>query len=181
MRNTSVIEDQIVELLSRRDKSAVRLVYDHYGDILFGTILRIVGKEDIAEDVLQEVLVKVWKNSQKYDSKKGRLFTWLINIARNAAIDKTRSSEFKQTVNIRNAENTVSSESETEAYSLEVDTIGLAKWVEQLDIKQKEVIEIIYFKGYSHREAAKVLDIPLGTLKTRVRNAIKELRKILKD
>ncbi len=181
MSKISAIENHIVDLLGKQDKTAIKLIYENYGKILFGTILKIVGEGDIAEDVLQEVLVKIWKNGKQYDQQKGRLFTWLINIARNAAIDKTRSIQFKQSVNIRQEGNTVSNKNEEATYALEVDAIGLEKWVDQLDPKQREVIEIIYFKGYSHREAAKVLELPLGTLKTRVRTALNELRKLVKD
>ena len=162
----------------RRDKEAVELVFKHYGKILLGTILRIVKDQAIAEDALQEVLVKVWKNGDRYDQEKGRLFTWLINIARNTAIDKTRTKEFKYQTNIQSGASVVSESRLDQSYELPTDQIGLSDLMNKLDEKYQEVLEIVYFMGYSHRDAAKKLNIPLGTLKTRIRMAIDELKKL---
>ena len=88
-------EEELVALLKRKDAHAYSLLYDNYSAALFGVITRVVAAEEIAEDILQDVFVKIWKNIENYDASKGRLFTWMLNIARNAAIDYSRSKQFK--------------------------------------------------------------------------------------
>ena len=174
------IETQIISLLHQRDKEAISLIFQHYGKVLLGNIARIVRGEEVAKDVLQEVLVKIWKNGPTYDPKKGRLFTWMLNISRNAAIDKIRTKEFRIAQNIQKEDSHVSVTNHPDsAYHMPIDHIGLSAEVAKLEPKYVEVIDFIYFKGYSQSEAAKALDIPLGTLKTRVRYAVNELRKRL--
>ena len=85
------IEEEIVSLLQRGDKKAISLLYECYADALYGVILKVITDEDIAQDVLQEAFVKIWKNAKSYDPKKAKLFTWLYRISYNAAIDKIRS------------------------------------------------------------------------------------------
>lgn len=162
--------------LHAKDKRAVQAIYLQYRDALFGIVFRIVKQESIAEDVLQDALVKIWRNGPSYDAKKGRLFTWLLNICRNAAIDKVRSKAFQRGQNIQDVEHIVSREKDSPSYQLNTDQIGLKDWVAKLEPKYREVIEVVYLQEHSHREAAKKLGIPLGTLKTRVRDAIKALR-----
>ena len=88
-------ENEIVQLLQARNQRAIELIYQHYGSNLLAIIVRILGDQKYAEDVLQDAFVKIWINALKYDPKKGRLFTWLLNICRNTAIDKLRSKAFK--------------------------------------------------------------------------------------
>ncbi|MEL6650672.1 MAG: sigma-70 family RNA polymerase sigma factor [Bacteroidota bacterium] len=172
----SETDQRIISLLSQRDQQAIRLIYEQYARTLLGVLLRILGDQALAEDCLQEALVKVWKNADRYDPKKGRLFTWLLNICRNTAIDKRRSAAFKQQQSIQQNESLVSMVDRQKAYSFNPDQIGLRDWVHKLSPEQIEVIDIVYFRGFSHREAAKQLDLPLGTLKTRIRAALQQLR-----
>ena len=171
------IESIVVDLLQKGDKDALPLIYANYKAVLFGNIKRIVKRQEIAEDVFQESLIKIWKKRADYNPQKGRLFTWMIRICRNTAIDKTRTKEFRQSVDIQSQGESVDIESLGGSYEMNIDPIGVFDWVKQLDYRYREVIEIVYFKGYSHREAAEILGIPLGTLKSRVRNALIELRK----
>jgi len=157
------------------------MIYHNYGEVLMGAIIRIVKRKDFAEDVFQEALVKMWKKSETYDASKGKLFTWMFNICRNTAIDKTRSKHYKQSTNIQSDDSVVFNTESGTSYEMKIDPIGLKDWVNKLDVKHQEAIDIVYFKGYSHREAAKELDLPVGTLKTRIRTAINELRKIVVD
>lgn len=172
-------EAQIVALLIAGDTRAIDQIYHQYGSNLLGIIFRIVGDQEIAEDVLQDAFVKVWKNAASYDTSKGRLFTWLLNICRNTAIDRIRSAEFKFKQKIQNPSNPVSIESEKQTYSFNPDNIGVREWVDKLRPEHAEVIEMVYLTGYTHEEAAEKLGLPLGTLKTRLRSAIKTLRENL--
>ncbi|MEZ4773071.1 MAG: sigma-70 family RNA polymerase sigma factor [Bacteroidia bacterium] len=172
-------EAQIVALLLAGDTKAIDQIYHQYGTNLLGIIFRIVGDQEIAEDVLQDAFVKVWKNAASYDTSKGRLFTWLLNICRNTAIDRIRSAEFKFKQKIQNPSNPVSIESEQQTYSFNPDNIGVREWVNKLRPEHSEVIEMVYLTGYTHEEAAENLGLPLGTLKTRLRSALKILRENL--
>ncbi|MEZ4827927.1 MAG: sigma-70 family RNA polymerase sigma factor [Bacteroidia bacterium] len=172
-------EAQIVALLTLGDVRAIDQIYHQYGPNLLGVIFRIVGDQETAEDVLQDAFVKVWKNAAGYDAAKGRLFTWLLNICRNTAIDRIRSAEFKFKQKIQNPSNPVSTLSESQTYSFNPDNIGVKEWVKTLRPEYAEVIEIVYMTGYTHEEAAEKLGIPLGTLKTRLRAALKTLRENL--
>lgn len=173
-------EIHIAKLLKAHDKRAIEMIYDHYGDALYGVVLRIVGIESIAEDVVQDAFVKIWKKGPSFDSRKGSLFTWVLNICRNTAIDVIRSSYFK---NLRKTQE-VDSKVKTNlkhSCSLNEDQIGLHKIVDNLDVKYREVIDLIYFKGYTQREVEQELNIPLGTVKTRVKIGLRELRRIFAD
>lgn len=174
-------DQQILAHFQSRNPEAIKLIYRHYGANLLGIILRIVKDQSLAEDVLQESLVKVWKNTSSFDAQKGRLFTWLLNICRNTAIDKTRSAAFRHQAAIQGDDNLVGMVDSTDSYSFNPDQIGIREWVDKLSPEQVEVIDIVYFSGYSHREAAEKLNLPLGTLKTRLRTALISLRQWTKS
>lgn len=156
------------------------MLYDHYSAALYGVILRIVIEKETAEDVLQESFVKIWNNVSNYDATKGRLYTWLLNIARNSAIDKTRSKNFRKEGKVQSLEDFVYSVDKQHNNSIPVDHIGLRKFVEELKPDQRELIDLLYFGGYTQSEAAEELNLPLGTVKTRVKAALTRLREILK-
>lgn len=167
-------ERELVNLLRRREQAAFSYLYDHYSSALNGVITSIVPDTHIAGDVLQEVFVKIWRQIDAYDPAKGRLFTWMHSIARSTAIDTLRSKDFQNSK--RN--NTL-----TEDYTLlpdrsqhPADDLGLRKIVQGLKEEHKVLIELSYFQGYTQEEMAKMLNIPLGTVKTRLRAALLQLR-----
>ncbi len=165
-------ERQIIDMLANKDQEAIALIYDRYSAALYGTILRIVRSETVAEDVLQDVLVKVWRYADRYDSRQGRLFTWLINIARNTAIDAYRSKGFRQQAENQGLDIAVN----TVGLSDNTDHIGLVDLLNKLDQKNRELIDLAYFQGFTQAEIAEELNIPLGTVKTRMRSALMALR-----
>lgn len=173
-------EAYIVDLLKTQDKRAIAMLYDHCGAALYGVVLRIVGSESIAEDVIQDAFIKIWKNADRYDRQKGSLFTWVLNITRNTAIDTIRSSHYKRRQQMQPLDKTFSM-NRSFTSSINVDQIGLKEVVEGLDYKYREVIDLIYFRGYTQKEVEEELKIPLGTVKTRVRIGLRELRKIFQD
>ncbi len=170
-------EEHIVSFLKNQDPQALKLIQKHYGRAMCGIIHKVVQHEALTQDAWQESLVKMWKASEAYDPQKGRLFTWMVNICRRTAIDKTRSKDYRIEREIRNPDTFVYLEMET-TESIQPDHIGLKEMVDGLDPKLKEVLNLVYFGGRTHQEAAEELDMPLGTLKTRVRNGLLELRKI---
>ncbi len=151
------------------------LIYEHYGAALLGVVSKIVRKEDAAHDVFQDGLVIVWKYSQRYDSSKGRLFTWMVNILRNKALDYLRSQNRKPEIQMDQSDVVKMDKGVVEQ---NVQTIGLREQVERLDEDKRILIEMSYFMGYSQGDISKELDISLGTVKTRMRAALKELREV---
>lgn len=176
--NISTNEEKLVKLLKSKDRRGFEILYDRYSGALYGVILKVVRIEEIAQDVLQDSFVKIWKKVQHYDASKGTLFTWILNIARNTAIDKTRSKAYKQQISVLDIEKGASMAASNQENKSKIDFIGVDKEVAKLKPEYRQVIDYIYFKGYTHAEAAEALNLPLGTVKTRVRTAIQELRKL---
>ena len=142
---------------------------------MLGVINTLVNNIDEAENLLQDAFVKIWKNIHQYDDTKGRLFTWLITICRNTALNFLRSHENIRKTEIQNAETGVSNQ-RLITEPAETDHIGINKLVGKLDDKHKAVINLIYFWGYTQQEVAEKLDLPLGTVKTRTRTALQLLK-----
>ncbi len=172
--NLSVSEEELILLLQQKNRKGFALLYDRYAPALYGVVLKIVRTEEVAQDVLQDSFVKIWKKMEAYNADKGTLFTWILNIARNTAIDKVRSATYRQDM-MKTSLEIGSSEANTHQ---KIEHIGLGKLINQLKPEYREVIEIIYFQGYTHTEAAEALQLPLGTVKTRIKTAIRELRKL---
>jgi RNA polymerase sigma factor (sigma-70 family) len=166
----------LIKLLSAKDKKAFAYLYDNYATSIFGVVFRIVRSEDIAEEILQDAFLKYWNRFGEYDSEKGKLFTWLINIARNIAIDKIRSKEFKQRGKTGGILENVSMTDSGYAEKNKPEFIGVREMLNVLSAEQKELLELMYFKGYTQSEISEEYGIPLGTVKTRVRSAISRLR-----
>ena len=169
-------EPELVQLLRQRSQHVFSYLYDNYSGALHSIILNIVNEEELANDVLQEVFVKIWKQVDTYDSSKGRLFTWMLNIARNASIDTVRSRGYQNSRQNRELTEEVSGG----ASEPRTDHIGLRKIVYNLKEEYKVLVELSYFQGYTQDEIAKMMGIPLGTVKTRLRTALIQLREIIK-
>ncbi len=169
------LEQQIIALLQNGDKRAINLLYENYSDSLYGVILKVTINEEIAQDALQETFVKVWKNAKKYDPKKAKLFTWLYRIAKNTAIDKLRSfnNRFEKEVQIDKSNVYI-----LPTANLNQDVIDLKKHVATLDEKYQIVLKALFFEGMTQQEASDELDIPLGTIKSRLKIGLRELKKI---
>ncbi len=179
--STSHIEEStLIEGLRSKDKSSFEYLYDHYSAALYGAIYRIIRKEEIAEEVLQDVFLKIWDKIESYDAAKGRLFTWMLNLAKNQAIDKTRSKEISRENKTGSLDNFVSGVRSGEFVEQRIEAIGVKDILTGLPPDQKFIVEHLYFKGYSQSEVAEEFNIPLGTVKTRLRLAMKQLRSVIK-
>jgi RNA polymerase sigma factor (sigma-70 family) len=168
-----------VTRLKKKDQSALDYLYDHYSGALYGVVFRILRKEETAEEVLQDIFLKVWDKIESYDPSKGKLFTWMINIARNQAIDKTRSKEVSKGRKTDDIDYLVNKIDIQENSQLQVDAIGLKEVLLKLSEDQQFIVNQLYLKGYTQSEVAEEFNIPLGTVKTRLRLAMIELRSIL--
>ncbi|OAD46243.1 RNA polymerase sigma factor [Polaribacter atrinae] len=163
----------------KKDVKAYEKLYNMYCDSISGIVNNIVKDDDVAQEITQDVFIKAWNKADTYSSSKGRFFTWLLNIARNAAIDYTRSKKFKQSKQNHNADFFVGILETSDSLDTTTDTIGLKEFVTKLGDKCKAVIELLYFKGFTQKEASEELEMPIGTIKTRNRNCIGELRTML--
>lgn len=170
-------DDLIIDMQGGSEVAFSRL-YDLYSKNIYSVIYVILKEESLSEEVLQDVFIKVWKNAHSYSVEKGRFYTWLLNIARNTAIDRTRSKSFKNSTKNLNTDNFVTILAGHDQLRERTDAIGIGKLVDQLKPLCIKLIDFLYFKGYTQQEAAEAMETPLGTIKTRARNCINELRKI---
>ena len=182
-RQSSLVSESIlIEKLNQRDQQAFQWLYDQYSPALYGVVLRIVRDDEQAQDILQDIFVKIWKNLDAYDASKGRLFTWMLNVSRNTAIDALRARKAQPSGAIRTDEDNVhivDRQHNTEQPS--PDHIGIQEIVGRLRPERKQLIDLVYFGGYTHEEAAEELNLPLGTVKTRIRAALQELKQLFKS
>lgn len=163
-------------LLKQKSRQGFDYLYGQYSGALYGIVRRVITDEETARDVLQEVFVKIWNNIDKFDPTKGRLYTWMLNLARNTAIDKLRSKGEIMQGKIQTGEDIVYKQEQGLKTEQQTDTIGLKAIVAEMQPEHKTIVELAYFKGYTLDEISKALDIPLGTVKTRMRKAISLLR-----
>lgn len=170
-------EEELVRALQLKEEKAYEHLYVNYKGALFTVVCQFINDAEIANDVLQDVFIAIWSNIDKYNKEKGRLFTWLHTLTRNTAINKLRSKDFKTTQKNESIGDYVSNIEHNGTVQMNINTIGLRKQVHLLREEYKAVLELSYFNGFTQEEIAKALDIPLGTVKTRLRNALIELRK----
>jgi len=173
---TTYSEEELVLLLKQQSKDAFDYLYKHYSAVLYGVINKVVYDEQTAQDVLQDVFVKIWHNILQFNPDKGRIYTWMINIARNAAIDKLRSKGEIMKGKIRTGDEVVYNLEKGLKTEQQTDTIGIREMVAGLAPEYQSIVNLAYFKGYTLDEISKTLDVPLGTVKTRMRRAMQMLK-----
>jgi RNA polymerase sigma factor (sigma-70 family) len=171
-------ESELVLLLKQRNESAFSYLYDNYSAALYSVIVSIIPDRELSSDILQEAFVKIWRQIETYDATKGRLFTWMLNITRNASIDALRSKDFHQRQ--QNRELTEQIYETGGSTQTNTDKIGLRKIVYKLKEEYRVLVELSYFEGFTQDEISRMLNIPLGTVKTRLRTALIQLKQVIK-
>lgn len=164
-------------MLQERNELAFNYLYENYSGALYGIVNSIVTDKEIANDVLQNVFVNIWRKIDSYDASKGRLFTWMLNIARNASIDEIRSKGFRDSQKNQSIEDNVDIAGASIGPS--IDDVGLKKVLTKLKGELRILVDMSYFQGFTHEEISKALNIPLGTVKTRIRSALIQLRTMI--
>ncbi|AKA33812.1 RNA polymerase sigma factor [Flagellimonas lutaonensis] len=172
--------DTLIARFKNKDMLAFERLHDMYAENICGVINTIVRNPERAQEICQDVFVKIWYNADDYDASKGRFFTWILSIARNAAIDEVRSKSHKNQKKNLQIDYFVGIVEGSENIEGKVDAIGLKKLLKGLKEKCIQLIELLYFKGFTQKEAAEELNIPIGTVKTRNRSCISQIRKRLK-
>ena len=176
---TATEEAALVERLLARDEQALRLLHDRYSRSLLTVIVRLVHNQELAQDVLQEGLLKVWLSIDRYDPERGRLFTWMVRVCCNRAIDALRNPRHRFHQDARSLE--ISGVQQAPAPpSFNPEHIGLRELTLKLKPRQREVIDLLYFGGCTQAETAEQLGIPLATVKTRARTAIQVLAQLVR-
>ncbi|WP_226645952.1 RNA polymerase sigma factor [Mesobacillus subterraneus] len=171
-----------IELYARlqaKDKRALELLYDRYEKLLFSFAYRMTGRRDLAEEIVQDVFLKLWTKPGMYDETKGKFSSWILTVTRYASIDCLRKKD----------ENHVELEDRDALKSTEPSVEEVAEWKEkrseirvainQLAEEQQQIVELFYFKGLSQQKIADTFQIPLGTVKGRIRLALKHLHKTI--
>ena len=174
-------QKELIPLLLKKDDSSFTLLYDNYSKSLYGVIFTLIKDREEAEDVLQEVFIKIWKNIDSYNESKGRLYTWMLNIARNTSIDKLRSKGFNNNQKNLSADNFVHILDDNSKTINQIDAIGIKEFIKKLKPKCIQIIDLLFFKGYTQQETSDELEIPLGTVKTQNRNCMNELRLLINE
>jgi RNA polymerase sigma-70 factor (ECF subfamily) len=169
-------EGELVSLLKDKNDQAFSYLYDNYAGALYGVVKQIVTDTEMCNDVVQEVFVSIWRKIDSYDATKGRLFTWMLNVARNASIDKVRSRNYQQSLKQQPIDD---NELSHPVVRMGIDDFGLKKVLGKLKDEQRMLVDLSYYQGYTHEQIAKALNIPLGTVKTRLRTALMQLRTML--
>lgn len=174
-------QEALVKELLKKDNRSFTLLYDNYSGSLYGVIYQLINNTEEAEDILQEVFVKIWKNIDSYNESKGRLYTWMLNIARNTTIDKLRSKNFNNSQKNVSSDNLVHIHEDSSKTISSIDAIGITTFIKRLKPKCIALIELLFYKGYTQQEASDELEIPIGTVKTNNRNCMNDLRKLIND
>jgi len=169
-------EEELIAALHSDNHQAFEKLYNRFAQVLYGTLVNWVNDSHTAENLLQDTFVKAWTNRKTYDPDKGRLFTWLYNITRNVCIDYYRSRQYKKGKAALLSEDISLIINNRKQANQVPDTIGIRKLLGMLRNEEKQVVELMYFKGFTQKEIAKLMDMPLGTVKTRMSMAIKNLR-----
>lgn len=173
--------EHLITRLQQKDDRAFAKIYEMYADNVFGIIHTIIKDEEVSAEVMNDVFMKVWEKASTYSAEKGRFFTWLLNISRNAAIDKLRTKSFKH--NQQNAELDKVAFFVEDDIKLDnvTDAIGIKKWLQQLKPMCIRLLDLLFFQGFTQKDAADELEIPLGTVKSRSRNCLQNLKDKIED
>lgn len=178
----AISDAELIHAIRGGDEQALATIYDRYSTILFSLVLRILNRREEAEDVLQEVFLQIWRHASDYDRSRGRVFTWLVTIARSRALDRARSRGFRESS--RQSQETAAAQQPYEAAAL----VFMSEQCElvrdalrELPDDQRRALYLAYFEGLTQTEIANHLHQPLGSVKTRMRAGIGKLREILRE
>jgi RNA polymerase sigma-70 factor (ECF subfamily) len=169
----------LISSLKQKDEKAYAYLYDNYSAALYGIIFKVVNNEEDACDVLQDSFVNIWKNIESYDgSKGGSLFTWMLHICRNKAIDRYRQKN-RVNENQKDYKSVHIHNEPANTTNINIDKIGVQNIIEKIKPEHKEIIIQHYFKGYTHQEISTMSEMPLGSVKTKIRNAMIEIKNLV--
>ncbi|MFB3052728.1 MAG: sigma-70 family RNA polymerase sigma factor [Dehalococcoidia bacterium] len=178
-------DEELMQRLLHKDKRAFEAIFDRYGDLVYSTSLRVLRDAHLAQDVSQEIFVRLWRKPESYVAERGRFLTWLISVTRNRAVDEIRSRGRRlrhETASPEEQEREIPA-GEGNDPALNAQLAEQARTVRAalalLPPEQRQVIELAYFGGLTQQEISDRLEQPLGTVKTRIRLGMQKLRAAL--
>lgn len=160
----------------RQDQNALLELYHAYGSLVYGLALRILRNPGLAEEITQDVFLKIWQQPQRWNPAFGQFSSWLLTITRNAAIDRLRKERHTQVQAVEQIESLPVARGEHDA--LWFNGQVLVTLMAQLPAEQRRLIELAFYQGYTHSELAEKFQLPLGTVKTRLRMGLQKLRNL---
>ena len=179
---------RLLERIAARDAAAVGELYDRYSGLLFSILLRILRDRSEAEDVLQEVFVRVWTRADSYDGRLGTPGAWLTRMARNRAIDKLRAKRVRADVDVQDGPDAEpaahlvgTTDTPEQAAQAQERSASVRSAMAALSREQRALITAAFFEGYTHSELASRFGLPLGTVKTRIRTGMLAMRERLEQ
>lgn len=161
----------LIQQLKNKDERALALLYDKYAGAIYSVILKMIRDEGKAQNLLQDTFMTVWEKAESYDTNKGRFYTWIYRIAKNKVLNVLRKTDL-----LIQTDDFSVYDSKEEAISIDAAYLELNGAITKLEAHHKQAIELVYFKGLTHKEAHQAMDVPLGTFKSYVRQALKQLR-----
>ncbi|HEV2012515.1 MAG TPA: sigma-70 family RNA polymerase sigma factor [Candidatus Dormibacteraeota bacterium] len=174
------VDGEIAAQLQRGDAAAIGRLYDQYGRQAYGLALRIVNDRGAAEDVVQDAFLRVWRAAGSYDTSRGTLRNWLLSVVHNRAIDRVRgTAKIRRETHLGAIERRAEVPDAWAALSLDLERKQIQEAFAQLPEAQRRTLELAYFGGYTHAEIARRMDVPLGTVKGRMRMGLEKMRSFL--
>jgi len=174
-------EDALMQRVARGDDSAFEQLYDLVAPMVHGVVLGVLRNPALAEEVTQEVLVEAWRTAPRFDAARGSTRSWLVTMARRRAVDRVRSvqaaTDRDAAATARSVERDVDVVSE--AVEIRLEQQQVRRCLGGLTELQREAVSLAFYAGHTHREVAQLLDVPLGTIKTRLRDGLIRLRDCL--
>jgi RNA polymerase sigma-70 factor (ECF subfamily) len=175
----SLADEDLMQLVQRGDPRAFELVYDRHSGAAFSLAYRMVGRGNVAEDVVQEAFLSIWRSGARYERARGSVRTWVLGIVHHRAIDQLRRSSVhsKRRASDEGIEDRIESGERTDVEVARRDEAqAIRSAMETLPPEQSHVIELAYFGGFTHTEIADILETPVGTVKGRMRLGLEKLR-----
>ena len=172
------IEQEILDLMGKHDQRFVGLLYDHYSAGLYGLACQIVRDDSMARDVIQDSFIKIWKRYREYEPSRAKLFTWIYQIVRNTAIDKRRSIQKRGD---REIQMDVPDVTPMGYDAIIPEHTDVPEHLQNLEEKYRDVLNLLFYKGMTQQEASDFLNVPLGTVKTRLKIGLREMRKVFSN
>lgn len=180
MADVGFSDEELLRRIARRDPAALASLYDRYAPLVYGLARRIVRDEGQAEDLVQEVFLRVWNRPQVYDQGRGSFRAWLLSVAHHLAVDLIRRRRREVTYQEKLADSFDPPDPFEKVIS-QVDGAKVRSLLDRLPPEQRQVVVLAYFEGLTQREIAERLGEPLGTVKTRLRLGIMKLRALYED
>jgi RNA polymerase sigma-70 factor (ECF subfamily) len=171
--------DELLRLVARGDERAFAALYDQLAPRMYGLVLRVVRDPAMAEEVTQEAMVEAWRTSARFDQAKGSAVSWLLTIAHRRAVDRVRSEQAGAARMRKVATIETPYDEVVEQATSRIERQQVRRCMDALTDLQREAILLAYYKGYTYREVSELLETPLPTVKTRMRDGLIRLRDCL--